>query len=555
MRGLVAITALAACAHAPVSETRFHNQPPVWRVNDGVPLTKIPEERKYYRALYHTDGFVVRRATRAMDLQIAGRAEDVNALDEVPDSTWFTNRIGARELPLDELRRGPNVDPSPLDNLPLTITGAKVGGTAVGFQIKDARGGKFLLKFDPMSGPEMETGAHIIGHRIVWACGYHVPQDYLGYVRRSDIQIAPDATQRDAFGKKQPLTLADVERGLARVSRSPDGRFRVMASRFLPGKPIGPYAREGRRHDDPNDRIPHERRRSLRGQYAIFSWLNHSDIQEDQSLDVFVDDEGGKGRGHVVHYVLDFGKALGVMGHVNDWQTVGYTYRIDARFAIQTLVSLGLWKRPWEDTREPGLRGIGLYEAAHFDPARWRTNAPYWPFEDRDRFDGFWGAKLLIRFTREQLTAIVGEAQYSDPRAAEYMVNTLVERQRKTARHWFGQVSPLDQFRVESGDRPDGAGARLCFEDLALLHGLESAPTRYRAELFDRDGRATGFHQDLAAAPDGRGCVVGFMPSASKDRYTIVKLAVQRGSRWLPPVLVHLAQRAGALHVIGLRRE
>jgi len=32
------------------------------------------------------------------------RALGVNALDEVPDSTWFTNRIGVREL---TPRRGP----------------------------------------------------------------------------------------------------------------------------------------------------------------------------------------------------------------------------------------------------------------------------------------------------------------------------------------------------------------------------------------------------------------------------------------------------------------
>src|SRR5882757_1209609 len=37
-------------------------------------------------------------------------AVNVNTLDEVPDSSWFTNRIGVREMSLPELVRGPNRD-------------------------------------------------------------------------------------------------------------------------------------------------------------------------------------------------------------------------------------------------------------------------------------------------------------------------------------------------------------------------------------------------------------------------------------------------------------
>src|SRR5512139_3561040 len=100
MRSIVIIAvigALAACAHAtPPGELRFKNQPPVWRVNDREPLAAAPKERVYNRALYHTDGFFIRRATRALEVRAAKRAADTNSLDEVPDSTWFTNRIGVR---------------------------------------------------------------------------------------------------------------------------------------------------------------------------------------------------------------------------------------------------------------------------------------------------------------------------------------------------------------------------------------------------------------------------------------------------------------------------
>ena len=36
------------------------------------------------------------------------RAVNVNTLDEVPDSMWFTNRIGRRAMSIEEIVRGPN---------------------------------------------------------------------------------------------------------------------------------------------------------------------------------------------------------------------------------------------------------------------------------------------------------------------------------------------------------------------------------------------------------------------------------------------------------------
>ena len=549
MRSLPLLVLAACAAQPPAGTVRFANQDPVWKVADRAPLPKEPAEREYFRTLYHIDGFAVRRATRAMDVPDPVRAADVNALDEVPDSTWFVNRIGVRDLSVEELRRGPNVDASPFDHRPWTITGAKVGGTALGFVFEDARGEKYLLKFDVANVPEMETGAHMIAHRLVWAMGYNVPQDFLGYIRRDDLVISPEATKKSA-GKKTPLLATDVDEALAKIYRTGDGRIRVLASKYLPGKPIGPYAREGVRTDDPNDRIPHERRRSLRGQIAPFAWLNHTDMQEDNTLDVFVRHPGPDGkksdRGHVVHYLIDFGKALGVMGYVNYWKTIGYTYRFDLGMAARSLVTLGLWKRPWDDVSAPTLRGVGLFSAEGFDPGAWRANSQYWPYEDADRFDGYWGAKLVMRFTRAHVEAAVAEAQYSDSRASQHMLDVLLARQRRIGAYWFAQVSPLDRFEVR--------GRRLCFDDLALVYGLESArERRVIVESFDGDGHRLAPRVATTAAASR---CIDVPASGAADGYTIVKLATLRGRKALPPVLVHLARDArGELRVIGLRRQ
>jgi hypothetical protein len=557
---------LLACAHPPAGTLRFHNRAPVWKVDDRQPLAARPKEREYNRTLYHVDGNAVRRLTRAMDVPAGGRALDVNSLDEVPDSSWFTNRIGVRDLSLDELVRGANLDPSPIEHLPWTILSAKVGGTALGFIFADARGDRYLLKFDLRDVPEMETGAHVLGHRILWAAGYNVPQDHLVYLRREDLLVSPKATKKDVFGNKAPLVVADVEGALAKVFRAEDGRYRVLASRLLPGTPIGPYAREGRRGDDANDLIDHERRRSIRGQLALFSWLGHTDLQEDNTLDVFRVVGERPERGYVEHYLIDFGKAFGVMGYVNNWKTTGFTYRVDPGIAIQTLFGFGLWKRPWEDAEAPGLRGIAIFDADTYDPSAFRANSQYWPLEDADRFDGFWGAKIAIRFSREQLAAIVAEARYSDPRASAYMLETLIRRQRMAAAYWFRQVSPLDRFTVEPGGvvgAANGAAtgatagaAKLCFDDLALRYTLTTEPTRYRLQTFDYAGAALmppGLVAESAPVA-GRTCAPVSLV-ADGDRYTIVELAALRSGRALPAVRVHLAAGAdGRLAVIGLRR-
>ncbi|CAN5917702.1 hypothetical protein BH11MYX3_BH11MYX3_14390 [soil metagenome] len=545
LRSLAIVAAVtAACSHPPAGTLRFKVEPPVWKVADTTPFKPKPEERVYNRTLYQTDGMFVRRITRAMDLPSTGRALDVNALDEVPDSTWVTNRIGLRDMSVDELRRGANLDPSPINNLPWTIVGAKVGGLSVGFQFADSKGDRYLLKFDEGSRPEMETAAHVIGHALLWAAGYNVPQDYLAFVNREDIHVSPKAKQKDTLGKKSPLTSAHIDLALKKMFRTPDGRYRVLVSRFLPGKPIGPYSREGVRKDDPNDRIAHERRRSVRGEIPMFQWINHTEIQEDNTLDIFKDD-------HVIHYLIDFGKAFGVMNNSNNWKTVGYTYRLDFGIALRSLLTLGLYDRPWDHIDQPPYTGIAVFEAKNFNPAEWRINSPYWPFDDADRFDGYWGAKITMRFTKEHIAAAVDEAHFTDPRATAYMVDTLVERQRRVGKYWFSQVSPLDNFTVEAaGDR-----SRLCFDDLARTYQLDMSSAKYSVEVFDRDGKVLEPRATLPTPASGaRTCTAPFALGGDAKHYTIVKLAVSRNATALPPVLVHLGQVPRGLDVIGIRR-
>jgi hypothetical protein len=248
-----------------------------------------------------------------------------------------------------------------------------------------------------------------------------------------------------------------------------------------------------------------------------------------------------------MHYLIDFGKALGVMAYGLNWQTPGHTYRFDLGVAFQNLVTLGLRKRTWDGLDSPGLRGIGLYDAEHYEPGSWRPNSMYWPLEDSDRHDGFWGAKLLMRFSPEQLAAIVDEAQFSDPRAAKYMLETLIARQRKTARYWFERVAPLDAFEITA----DASGARICFTDLLFAYQLKNPKTRYVIDAFDETGKRVGAERSLGVMPRGRTCVGGI----ELADYTILRIRVHRDAHAMPPVLVHVARDADGVQLVGLRRR
>ena len=76
------------------------------------------------------------------------RAKNINTIDEVPDSNWFTNRIGTTTITTDQIARGPIVG-APPDPSKWTLIREKTAGVHPGFTARDAKGETFFLEFDP----------------------------------------------------------------------------------------------------------------------------------------------------------------------------------------------------------------------------------------------------------------------------------------------------------------------------------------------------------------------------------------------------------------------
>jgi hypothetical protein len=539
MRWLL-ILVFAACA-AP-TRPRFANAPTVAHVDDRQDVAKAPRERPYTRYLLHLDSYY-QRSIRGMKLTRHRRALGVNSFDEVPDSTWFTNRTGRRALTVDEIRRGPGPE-SPENFLPWKIERMKSGGTAPGFVVRDSRGVKFLLKFDNSPDfPELETGADAIVTRLFYAAGYNTPSDHVVNFNRRDLQLASDAYTK-VKGKKQPLEDRHVDATLASIPRSADGKIRAIASIYVDGKPLGGSPRLGVRADDPNDLIPHEMRRDVRGQAALIAWLDHGDVKEDNTLDSWQEDPANKKIHYVIHYLIDFGESLGAGAMTRP--AVGTEFGIDFKEILTSILTLGVMPKPWE-SRSPRtkIRGIGLFDPADYDAATYKPTTPaHLPAIWADRFDNFWSSKLIIRFTREQIAAAVEAGRYTDPRAAPYLVDAIIARQRKTAQHWFRQVTPIDELAIVDN--------QLCFTDLSVRHQLETGVTKFTATASDAEGRSLPDRTTATADAAGRACL-SLVLASGKDRYTIIRVDSSRG---MPGTQVHVAidPTTNKPWVIGIHR-
>jgi hypothetical protein len=402
-------------------------------------------------------------------------AENINTWDEVPDSTWFTNRHGMNRLNAEELAAGPG-GAEPSKTGPWTIVAGKAAGISKGFTIQDTDGTRYALKFDPQEFPGIGSNADVIGGRIMHAAGYFVPHYSIVAFDPTILKISDKAMTKGKYNQKRPFTPEDLKTILESAPKDAQGRVIAGVSRFLEGKPKGSFSYQGLRKDDPNDTVRHENRRELRGLRVIMSWLNNTDARRGNTLDMYVEENG---RSFLRHCHLDFSASMG-SGNIGPKETrYGHEYVMDPPKIARSWVALGLWVKPWEKELPVVAPEVGKFDAELFDPERWWTSYANPAFEKMTTRDAFWGAKIVTAFTDEDLAAIVQEARYVTPGAEAHVLKTLAARRDKIGRAWFSikRINPLDNFTLEERQR-------LRFNDLAADRGYaETGATTYRFRI------------------------------------------------------------------------
>jgi len=484
------------------------------------------------------DNLLFRPLSEAVGIERHGEAINANSLDEVPDSAWFTNRLGGRPIGTEELSRGACspaliLDPDGSADGTWLIDHGKTDGSSPGFRVNIPGKGKYLFKGEPPDQPERPSAASIIGAAAYNAVGFNTSCEQIVYFRPSLLKLAPGLTHQGNFGAMEPFDQKVVDKILADSPHRGE-LVRMQASAWLPGYLIGPFGYTGTRRDDPNDVIAHDDRRELRGGRLLAAWLDHFDAREQNSLDSWITEvHTPKGNpsaspGHVVHYYLDTSDCLG-----SEWaweeisRRLGYSYVADWGDMARDLITLGIPQRPWDRVRrEHGMEIFGFFNVKNFVPDEWKNEYPNAAFSRMTERDGAWMARILARFTPEMVATLGGMAKFSDPRKTAYLTSVLQGRLDKILERYLTRLSPIADAHVVGTDQ-------LCAVDLAEMHALRPAAAfRYDARL------SNGVALPVSHSADAGICVTlphvaadGGSPDDAPGRYARVEIGdgVARG--------------------------
>ncbi|MEO7736345.1 MAG: hypothetical protein ABIY55_35635 [Kofleriaceae bacterium] len=559
--------AVTACAHAP---RPFPLRDPLATDTDVAPVSVAcrpdpsPKEprRMACAPREYTSPFVRDRidniafapGSRLFSVDVAGEAANANSLDEVADSAWFENR---RVRPTaEQLTMGAC---KPEDLLPAEaadgawiIDHGKDNGATPGFRVTIPGKGQYLLKADNPQHPELASAASAIGAALYHAVGYPTSCEQVVLIKRSQLQLTPGLVSIDNENNKHPFDDAALQKVLADSSHVGD-LTRMQASKWLPGYTIGPFRYEHTREDDPNDIIAHENRRELRGNRVLAAWLNHWDSREQNTMDVWMAVDAKNKRsspGYVRHYMLDTSEAFGG-GADPDALTIrlGFSYIVDFGDIAFDLLTVGLVSRPWDRTHQvKGREKFGLFSAQDFDPPGWKGLYPNPAFVRMQERDAAWMARILARFSADDVRALVAAGRFSDPSDADYLTQILLERQRRILARYLTKLSPLADVHADL--------AQICATDLARLRGVV-APDQLRYTVVQRSaGKQLAL--EPAVQPDGVVCfkpqpvAPAQLPDTAAERLVIFEV---RNGTAAGPLEIHAYDLdARGMRVVGLVR-
>ena len=479
------------------------------------------------------------------DPAIGVRAQNVNTIDEVPDGPWFRNRLGRETVDVEDMARGPNTSNGPAAGT-WTVIAAKTDGITPGFTIRDEAGIVWFLKFDPPGYRAMATGTEAAVTKLMWALGYHVPENHVAQLAPDRLVIAETATYQPLGRQRRAMKRGDIEDLLDSAERDPDGTYRVIASRALDGRPLGGFRFHGTRPDDPNDVVPHEHRRELRGLGVFAAWVNHVDAKAGNSLDTLI---AGNGRAFVRHHLIDFGSTLGSAAvHPRPyWE--GHQYLEEPAQTGKGIIGLGFYIKPWRTRDIVERPSIGRLPADHsaWDPSAWKPRVPNAAFLRARDDDRFWAARRLAAMTDDLIAAAVRSGRFGDEEGESILFTTLTARRDAIVRAYLPAVNPIVDPVLENG--------RLRFRNAAVDARAAAAPASYRAawQRFDNaTGETSPIQETTAGGPELP--APNTLPSGDGAYIRVDVSAAGGPDAWARPVQLYFQRTGGGWKLVGLYR-
>jgi hypothetical protein len=302
-----------------------------------------------------------------------------------------------------------------------------------------------------------------------------------------------------------------------------------VASLIIEGKPLGPFRYYGTRSDDPNDLVPHEHRRDLRGLRTMAAWLGHDDSKALNTLDILAREDGVP---FVKHYLIDFGASLGSASFMANSPRDGNVSLFSWKASAAQFFTLGMYAPRWQRAAYPNIPAAGRFEYEIFDPLLWVPDYPNAAFANENRADREWAARKIAAFTDDEIRAIVAAGQYSDPAAEEWVGRCLIERRNKIVRSILQGTTALDRFEV--------SGGKLRFE-AAAPGQVDASKLRVRWATFDN---LSGASETIEGATD-------WTVPAAADGYALAEVQDEHS----PLLRVYVSLRGEQPRVIGVEHQ
>ena len=160
--------------------------------------------------------------------------------------------------------------------------------------------------------------------------------------------------------------------------------------------------------------------------------------------------------------------------------------------------------------------------------------------------DGFWAVRKLYALSDDHIAAAIRAGQFSDPRAAPYLLDTLKQRRATIAREVLQRANPAASFQLLEG------GSALGFEDFAVRLGLaDAASTTWRVQraVLGPHDTTTGPKVELKEPR----VVLGAIPPAGQQLVVRIQ-TLHAGKPIGEPTHVHIAQTGSGPRIIGIDR-
>jgi hypothetical protein len=341
---------------------------------------------------------------------------------------------------------------------------------------------------------------------------------------------------------------SDLDEIWERAHPSADGSYRAVASRRIPGRPLGGFRYHGTRPDDPNDVVPHEHRRELRALRAFGAWTNLVDMKAGNTLDVLVTENG---RSVVRHYLQDVGSTFGTGANAPRDFDEGWEHLYQGNLVWKRLLSIGLVIQPWQAVRYEDSAAIGRFEGVGFDPVTWKPRVPTAAFRHAQADDLFWAARRVTAFSDDLIRAIARAGTYTDAEASDFLADVLIQRRDRIAAAYLPGVHPLVDFRLDEH-------RRLSFVNAAVAAGVAAEPRNGYRLTWSRFNNDTGALTPLGEtqiASAGQTASPAPLPDASGAFVSILISAVDPPYPGWTPVRIYFRRAATVWELVGVERR